>query len=83
MTNATAVSLGLDLVEPALDAEHPELADFTPLEDMLHLGSGELVSAPTGTHHIQYAEDGLQDGHEVLFQLDAPRQDIRDFLAEL
>jgi hypothetical protein len=83
MANATSLSLGLDLVEPALDAEHPDLAQFTPLQDLLYLSPGELVPQRTDASVLQFPEDGLQDGHEVLFQLDEPRQHVRDFLQEL
>ena len=83
MTNAMALALGLDVVAPTLDAEHPELQDFTPIEDLLHLSDGELVEARTPTSLVMYPEDGLQDGHEVLFQREEPRQDIRAFLSEL
>ena len=83
MANATSLSLGLDLAGPSLDAEHPELAQFTPYEELIELGGGELVEELTSKAVAQYPEDGLQGGHEVLFQRAEPREHIRDFLEGL
>ena len=84
MANATSWSLGLDLARPALDVDHPDLQGFVPAQDMLAWSGGQLVDLPAAPGLvIQHVEDGLQDGHEVLFQKEEPRAQIRSFLSSL
>jgi len=87
MANATSLSLGLDLAGPSLDAEDGRLAGYAPLGDLLDLGGGRVVDLPyTGEPAsrtavvVQHAEDGVEDGHEVMFQLDGPKRQIACFL---
>jgi len=84
MANAMSLSAGLDLAGPVLDADHAELGAFRPLEELLYLVDGAAVDLPAGGEHtalvVQHAEDGIQDGHEVLFQLPGPRHQLRCFL---
>ena len=88
MANATSLSMGLDLGGVALDREHPELGEFRPIEDVLGLvGQGSASLPATGNVAgsrtavvVQHAEDGVQDGHEVMFQTEGPRHQVRCFL---
>jgi hypothetical protein len=87
--------VGLDLAGGSLDAKTPELAAFTPAESVLDLvgrrsialPASENVMSPSGERVtavvVQHAEDGLEDGHEVAFQTDAPKRQYRCFLASL
>jgi hypothetical protein len=95
IANATTLSVGLDLAGGSLDAKTPELAAFTPAESVLDLvgrrsialPASENVMSPSGERVtavvVQHAEDGLEDGHEVAFQTDAPKRQYRCFLASL
>jgi hypothetical protein len=79
MANATAWSLGLDLAGPVLDEDHPDLQHFAPMSD-----HALAVPLPWGPGAVtQHAEDGLQDGHEVMFQLQAPREQMQGFLSSM
>ncbi len=87
MANATSLSHGLDLAGDALDADHPELAQFRPLQDVIGLADGELIDLPAAGNAegrtavvVQHAEDGIEDGHEVWFQTEAPKHQTRCFL---
>jgi hypothetical protein len=88
MANATTVSLGLDLGGEPLDAGHPELAQFRPIEELLPLVGrgrvelpveGNLVGGFTGVV-TQHLEDGVEDGHEVFFQTEGAKGQYGDFL---
>lgn len=90
IANATSLSHGLDLAGPALDADHPDLAHFRPLGDVLPLVGGDTLDLPAGANRdgrtrlvIQHAEDGVEDGHEVVFQTAAPKRQIQAFLTGL
>ena len=87
MANATTLSHGLDLAGDALDADHPELAQFRAIEEVIGLVGGEGIALPaTGNADgrtavvVQHPEDGIEDGHEVWFQTEAPRHQTRCFL---
>lgn len=87
IANATSLSLGLDLVGPSVEAGHPELAEFRTLESLLPLVGGRREDAPVAGNRgartaavVQHAEDGVEDGHEVAFQLEAPKRQYRCFL---
>jgi hypothetical protein len=90
MANATSLSYGLDLAGPALDADTPGLEAFAPLESRLSMGTGEAIALPASENRggatavvVQHAEDGVEDGHEVMFQTEAPKAQYRCFLATL
>jgi len=80
VANPLSLALGLDL------------AGGTPLSDRLDLTGGEQLSLPaSGNRHdgdvtavvVQHPEDGIEDGHEVVFQTAAPRLQYRCFLESL
>jgi hypothetical protein len=86
MANATSLSYGLDLAGPALDEGHPELEGMRTLQEVLAYGGGELASLPLSAEDeplravLQVAEDGVEDGHEVLYQTEQARHAYRCFL---
>ncbi len=87
MANATSLSHGLDLAGEALDAVHPELAQFRSIEALLGLAGGERIDLPVAGNAdgrtavvVQHPEDGIEDGHEAWFQTEAPKHQTRCFL---
>lgn len=87
IANACSLSFGLDLGGEPLDAAAPELAVFDPLERVLgHAGRARVALPASGNREgatalvVQHAEDGLEDGHEVMFQRGAPKHQYRCFL---
>lgn len=80
IANTLSLSHGLDLAEPALE---PSLPALLPL-----LGR-RTVSLPASANHgttrvvVQHPEDGIEDGHEVMFQTEGPKHQYRCFLASL
>ncbi len=90
IANTTSLSLGLDLGGTPLDAEHAELEGFTPLEDLLSWSGRARVDLPVSGNAdgatrvvVQHAEDGIMDGHEVVFQTEPPMEQYRHFLETL
>jgi len=95
IANASSLSLGLDLAGPSLDAAHPDLSDLRPLESLLRFSGGERIGLPASGNRplggggrattvvIQHPEDGVEDGHEVVFQTDPPKRQYRCFLESL
>ncbi len=90
MANALAVSAGLDLAGVAIDVGHPDLEAYRPLEDVLRFSGRGATELPAGGNAsgttavvVQHYEDGVEDGHEVLFQRAEPRHQVRCFLADL
>lgn len=91
ISQATSLSLGLDFAGEELDARAPELAPFAPLAERLRFSGRTRLELPvqgnvggtTTAVVVQQAEDGVQDGHEVVFQTEAPKHQIRCFLASL
>jgi len=88
MANATSLSHHLDLAGDALDVSHPDLSGFRPLSDLLGLVGGRSIDLPAAANAdggrtavvVQHAEDGIEDGHEVWFQTEAPKHQTRCFL---
>jgi hypothetical protein len=94
IANATSLSLRLDLAGAAFDASNPELAaDGTPtLESELPFSNRSEISLPASGNRIasggarvtavvvQHPGDGVEDGHEVVFQTDPPKREYRCFL---
>jgi hypothetical protein len=93
IANATSLSLYLDLVDPPLDATNPELtADGAPsLESELVFSNRSQLALPVsgnrvagGVHLtavvVQHPGDGIEDGHEMVFQTDPPKREYRCFL---
>lgn len=93
IANATSLSLGLDLAGDELD--HPQmtgLMEQTALGDVLSWSGRSRVALPALDNHlgadgakatavvVQHPEDGVEDGHEVVFQTEAPKREYRCFL---
>jgi len=95
IANASSLSLGLDLVGTALDDPNlPGLAGQTPLLSVLPLSGRRQITYPASCNVeigddcitavvVQHAEDGIQDGHEVVFQTEPPKHQYRCFLMTL
>jgi dienelactone hydrolase len=89
IANATSLAMGLDLAGPALDGTVPELASFPPLATLLPLRDRTTLPLPAFGNRdgrtavvVQHAADGIEDGHEALFQTAAPRRQVRCFLTD-
>jgi hypothetical protein len=90
IANATSLSLGLDMAGTPLDATSAELiADGTPtLESVLQFSGRSQISLPVMGNFtngvtavvIQHPGDGIEDGHEMVFQTDPPKREYRCFL---
>src|SRR5262249_52014085 len=81
----------LDRTRPGLP-ELPELMDQTPLPRVLPLvghgqiplpasGNVTIAGVPTTAVVVQHPDDGIEDGHEVVFQTEPPKHQYRCFLA--
>ena len=89
IANATSLPMRLDLAGPELDSNgDPDLADQQPLGELLPLAGLAAIDLPAhdnrGGHTavvVQHLGDGIEDGHEVLFQTDAPKHQYQCFLA--
>ncbi len=89
IANAMSLSLGLDLAGDNFDAvAQTGLPLQTPLAEVLgYVGrarialpaSGNIVG-PTTAVVVQHPEDGLEDGHEIVYQTEAARREYRCFL---
>ncbi len=88
IANAASLSFGLDLAGGSLDAQSAELASLDPLASLLlYSGRSEInlpafMNGPGGTTAVvvQTEEDGIEDGHEVAFQLPGPKHAYGCFL---
>lgn len=94
IANTMSLSLGLDLAGDALDEKTEELSAYAPLGELLPLvgrqqiglpAEGNVVAAGNASTGVvvQYGEDGVEDGHEVVFQTEAPKRAMRCFLESL
>jgi hypothetical protein len=94
IANATSLSLGLDLAGTELDTTAPEIADMPSLASVLDLSGRSVVALPIGANVAtnagavtavvtQHPEDGIEDGHEVMFQTEGPKHEYRCFLEGL
>ena len=90
IANALSLSLGLDLAGPILDASTAELKPFTPLEKLLKFVGRKTQKLPVSgnlSHNgrlltglvIQHKQGPIEDGHEVVFQTEAPKHQYRCF----
>jgi hypothetical protein len=85
IANPLNLSLELDLAGEALDESYPEYRPYIADEA---LGRQRQLDYPVqgngrdGVTRVlaQHAEDGIEDGHEVLFQLPAAQRQLRCFL---
>lgn len=91
IANALSLSFGLDLAGDAKDETSPELVarpEQTPLRAVLPYSSRAQVAFPIhgpGPTAVvrQHPGDGMQDGHEVVFQTEPPKRELRCFLKTL
>ncbi|HEY2745764.1 MAG TPA: hypothetical protein VGL86_14110 [Polyangia bacterium] len=91
IANATSLAIGLDAAGPMYDAASAEeqslgqtpVATRLPLAKLqaLTLPAAANVDAATTALVIQHPGDGIEDGHEVVFQTDPPKHQYRCFLA--
>jgi len=90
IANATSLPMRLDLAGPELDTEDdPRLAEQQALGPLLPLVGRQSISLPASGNGpggatavvVQHLEDGIEDGHEVVFQTDAPKHQYQCFLA--
>jgi hypothetical protein len=93
IANGTSLSLGLDLGGKELDDTVSALSQFTPLGELLRFSGRKVIALPAqgnwvaqgGTKAtalvIQHPSDGIEDGHEIVFQTDPPKHEYECFLA--
>ena len=92
IANTTSLSLGLDLAGAALDETTPEVAGLPSLRSLLAFSGRHAIALPAAGNLssdagpvtavvVQHAADGIEDGHEVVFQTEAPKHQYRCFLA--
>lgn len=81
IANALTFSLGADIATPFYEP--------MGVEDLRYVGRS-AVELPISDNRgdrtvvvVQHEEDGIEDGHEVVFQLGAPKYQYRCFLASL
>lgn len=94
IANAMTLALGLDLGGVELDTQNAELRarpELTPLATVLPFGGRHAVMLPVSANVaasttavvIQHPADGIEDGHEVMFQTEPPKAEYRCFLQSL
>jgi len=92
MANASTLSFGLDLAGTEVDTTAAELADFTPIVDLFPLSGRGIIPVPAQSNVAiqngnvtavlsQWPSDGIEDGHEIMFQRPEPKYQYRCFLA--
>jgi hypothetical protein len=94
IANAMSLSLGLDLLGTELDDKSAELTDAgdPTLASVIQFSTGKDISTypvignrtsqgqTLTTLVTQHPADGIEDGHEMVFQTDAPKREYRCFL---
>jgi hypothetical protein len=92
MANSLSLPIGLDLAGPALDETAPELAPLPHLRSLLPLSGRAQIRLPASSNVsipgggsvtavlVQEPGDQVDDGHEVVFQTEAPKHQYRCFL---
>jgi hypothetical protein len=91
IAEATSLSLGVDLGGPERDEGVPEIAMFPPVGTLLGLDGRGTIPLPTEGNVrgkvtavlTQHPSDGIEDGHEVVFQTEPPKHEYRCFLIGL
>ena len=89
IANTSTLSFGLDLAGSELDSQTPEIADFTPITKLLPLSQRSAIALPAQANVaqnvtgvvVQWPSDGIEDGHEIMFQRQEPKYQYRCFLA--
>ncbi len=80
IANALSLSLGADVAGPVLDD------DLVPLLGLVGRSSIPLPASDNRDRTVvvvQHEEDGVEDGHEVVFQTEGPKHQYRCFLESL
>lgn len=87
IANPLSLSMRLDLAGPELT--DPRIATYRTFSELAPLvGSGAVALPAAGNQGartralVQLREDGIEDGHEAVFQLQAPKDAYRCFLAD-
>jgi hypothetical protein len=92
IANATTLTLGLDLAGQELDQSTQEPAGQTLISSLLPIVGRSTITYPvinnlpvTGGGNVtgalvQAPGDGIEDGHEVMFQTDGPKHQYQCFL---
>jgi len=87
IANALSIPLGLDLAGAELDTQvagQTPLSSLLPLAGLLRIGYPAAGNAAGFTAVVsQHPGDGIEDGHEVVFQTDPPKRQYRCFLQTL
>jgi pimeloyl-ACP methyl ester carboxylesterase len=81
IANALSVSLALDRAGESVDEVADWPGDYRTYAEARFLGEfAEPPAAVRAAALAQHVEDGIEDGHEVMFQLEAPKHQYRCFL---
>jgi hypothetical protein len=91
IANSTSLAMGLDLGGPALDGMNAEeqMLMQPSIATMLPLTGGKQLTLPAKGNAgngaatalvVQHNGDAIEDGHEVIYQTDAPKHQYRCFL---
>jgi hypothetical protein len=92
IAEATSLSFGLDLAGVELDTESdPRLIGELTLGPLLPLNGRSMIAEPARSNVMvgssvatavvtQHMSDGIEDGHEVMFQTDPPKHEYQCFL---
>ncbi len=89
VANALSLALGIDLGGMELDTTVPQ---YQPLSRFLDISGGARITLPVAGNRdtgsitgvvVQHPADGIEDGHEVVFQSPGPQLQYRCFLESL
>lgn len=89
VANALSLALGVDLAGEPLDQRLP---DYRPVGPLLPLAGRGVIALPASGNRgggavtavvVQHEEDGIEDGHEVVYQSAAAQLQYRCFLESL
>ncbi len=94
IANPLTIALGIDLAGEALDRTDPRLAQFESILDVLPLRDRQALPYPVSANVTtaadpvtaavtQHLEDGIEDGHEIMWQTEPARAQLRCFLATM
>lgn len=93
IANALSAPLGVDLAGPALDQGQARLAGQSSVTEALALVGRQQLALPAGGNQpgggglratvllVQHPEDGVEDGHEIIFQSAVPKRQYRCLLS--
>ncbi len=94
IADALSLALHVDLAGAELDDTPPEIAGLAPLGPRLPLAGRHAIALPAAANLkgpngtvtavvTQHPADGIEDGHEVVFQTDPPKHEYRCLLLGL